>query len=134
MVPTPLEETLKLSPYISSVMVYGDNKPHNVALVIPDTEALEKWAGEHGIDTSDPQKLVQDPKVRELYRQEIEKHSAEFKQYEKIKDFTVGLEDFTPENGMLTPTLKVKRRFVMDRYGQQIQQLYDQAKQAQSAA
>jgi long-chain acyl-CoA synthetase len=132
-VPTPLEEHVKLSSYITNVMIYGDNKPHNVALVIPDMESVRKWAKEHGLDASDDAKLVEDPKVRELLRTEIEKHSADFKQYEKVKDFTVSLEDFSTDNGMLTPTLKVKRRIVLDRYGDQLQGLY-QGRSKQSAA
>jgi long-chain acyl-CoA synthetase len=133
-VPTPLEEKLKLSPYVSNVMIYGYNKPYNVALVIPDMESLEKWAAEHGVDTSNHQQMVADPKVRELLWNEIERHSTEFKQYEKVRDFTVGLEDFTTDNGMLTPTLKVKRRFVLERYEDQIEGLYRKAKESQSAA
>jgi long-chain acyl-CoA synthetase len=132
-VPTPLEEQLKLSQYIVNVMVYGDNKPYNVALVIPDMDSVRKWASEHGADTSDDAKLAQDPKVKELLRGELERYSAEFKQYEKIKSFTVAFEDFTTDNGMLTPTLKVKRRVVMERYGEEIVQLYD-ANSKQSAA
>jgi long-chain acyl-CoA synthetase len=124
---------VKLSSYIANVMIYGDNKPHNVALVIPDMESVRKWAKEHGLDASDDAKLVEDPKVRELLRTEIEKHSADFKQYEKVKDFTVSLEDFSTDNGMLTPTLKVKRRIVLDRYGDQLQGLY-QGRSKQSAA
>jgi len=129
-VPTPLEEKLKLSPFVANVMVYGDNKPYNVALVVPDMEMLGKWAAEHGLDASDPEKLLEDPKVRELYREEIEKWSKDFKQYEKIRDFTFGTEDFTVDNGMLTPTLKLKRRGVMQRYGEQLQALYEKRKAA----
>ncbi|MFW6197621.1 MAG: AMP-dependent synthetase/ligase [Myxococcota bacterium] len=130
-VPTPLEEHLKLSPFISNAMVYGDNKPYNVGLIIPDMDTLQKWASEQGLDTSDPQKLIEQPQVRERIREEIERHSSEFKQYEKLKDFTLQLQDFTTENGMLTPTLKVKRRVVIDQFGDQIQKLYDkQAKQS----
>ncbi len=129
-VPTPLEEKLKLSPFVANVMVYGDNKPYNVALIVPDMENLSKWAAEHGLDASDPEHLVQDPKVKELYRDEIEQWSKDFKQYEKIRDFTFGLEDFTTDNGMLTPTLKLKRRGVMKRYGEQLQRLYEKRKAA----
>ncbi|MFW6067834.1 MAG: AMP-dependent synthetase/ligase [Myxococcota bacterium] len=128
-VPTPLEEHIKLSPFISNIMIYGDNRPYNVALVIPDMDSLSKWASDHGLDPQ-PEKLVEDGKVRDLIRGEIEKYSSEFKQYEKVKDFLLGLEDFSSDNGMLTPTLKVKRRVVMQRYGDEINGLYKQAKQS----
>jgi long-chain acyl-CoA synthetase len=129
-VPTPLEELLKLSPFIANVMVYGDNKPHNVALVVPDMDSLRKWAQENGLDTSDEAKLIEDSKVRALMRDELEKHSAEFKQYEKVKDFTLTLEDFTTDNGMLTPTLKLKRRVVIEQFGDRIQNLYERKQSA----
>jgi long-chain acyl-CoA synthetase len=133
-VPTPLEEKLKLSPYIANVMVYGENRPYNVALIIPDEAALEKWASEQGLDPSDLRSLVQHPKVHELYSQEIDEWSKGFKSFERIRDFTLGVEDFTTDNGMLTPTLKLKRRVVIDHYGEQIRRLYEEGKKAQSAA
>ncbi|MFO0696388.1 MAG: long-chain fatty acid--CoA ligase [Polyangiales bacterium] len=122
-VPTPLEEELKLSPFVSSAMVYGDNQEFNVALIIPDFEALKQWATEQGI-TGDLKTLCENERVRLLLTDEIEKQSGEFKQYEKVKRFVVGATDFTTDNGMLTPSLKVKRREVMKHYGDQLLALY----------
>ena len=122
-VPTPLEEKLKLSPYIANVMVYGANQNFNVAVVIPDAESLAAWAKENGAPT-DPKKWPGDAKVRELLQSEIERCSADFKQYEKVKRFGIGDEDFTTENGMLTPTLKLKRRIVIERYQPLIDRIY----------
>ena len=123
-VPSPLEEHLKLSQFISNVMVYGDNKPYNVALVAPDMEMLTKWAKEKGLDTSDTQKLFENPEVQKLYEQQIEEFSAEFKQFEKVRRFTLIEGDFTPENDMLTPTLKLKRRVVMTKFDGELEKLY----------
>lgn len=122
-VPTPLEEDLKLSPYISNVMVFGDNHEYNVAVVIPDFDSLRSWASEAGI-TGDPPSLVANERVRQLIAEEIEKHSVEFKQYEKIKKFVLGTADFTTENNMLTPSLKLKRREVLKQYGAELEKLY----------
>ncbi|MEM9072784.1 MAG: long-chain fatty acid--CoA ligase, partial [Myxococcota bacterium] len=115
-VPTPLEERLKLSPYIANVMVHGANQNFNVALIIPDFPSLQDWAKEKGLDT-DPSALVEEAAVKDLIQGEIDKYSAEFKQYEKVRKFTLGAEDFTTENGMLTPKMSVKRRVVLKAYG-----------------
>ncbi len=122
-VPTPLEEKLKLSPYISNAMVYGMNREFNVAVVIPDYEALQGWAKERGLD-ADPASLAKSDELRALIEQEVNKFSAEFKGYERARKIFIGDEDFTTENDMLTPTLKLKRRVVQQRYGDAIESLY----------
>lgn len=120
-VPSPLEEELKLSPYIANVMLYGENKPYNVAIVVPDAQSLERWAKQEHHTLGD---LRTDPRVRALLQAELDKHSTHFKGYERPKRLLVVLEDFTVENGVLTPSLKIKRREVVKRYGQQIEALY----------
>jgi long-chain acyl-CoA synthetase len=120
-VPSPLEEKLKLSRYIANVMIYGANKPHNVALVVPDLEALRTWAAKEDLALDD---LPHNERVRELLRTEIDTLSRDLKGYERVQDFMIGVEDFTTDNGMLTPTLKLKRRAVLERYGPDLEQLY----------
>ncbi len=122
-VPAPLEELLKLSPFIVSAFVYGDNKPYNVALIVPDMDALRGWAREQGIDGSD-QELLKNERVLALMREQIDRYSGEFKQFEKIKKFSLILEDFTIENGMLTPKMSVKRQKVMERWGGELGSLF----------
>lgn len=123
-VPSPLEEDLKLSPYIANVMLYGDNKPFNVAVVVPDRGSLERWAKLEGQPLGDP---VTNPKVKALLQAELDKHSAHFKSYERPKRLMIVLEDFTVENGILTPSLKIKRREVVKRYGAELEALYNGA-------
>jgi long-chain acyl-CoA synthetase len=120
-VPSPLEEKLKLSPFIANVMIYGANKPHNVALVVPDAEAVRGWAAKQGVALED---VARNEQVRQLLRTEIETHSKELKGYERVQNFIIALEDFTTDNGMLTPTLKLKRRVVLERYGDDLEALY----------
>ena len=127
-VPTPLEEQLKLSPFVLNVMVYGDNKPFNVALVVANVDAVKDWGRENGVTGSDPETLLADPKVRALFKAEIAKHGAHFKGFEDIKDFALIHKDFTTENGMLTPSLKLKRRKVMEEYGKLVDSLYGKGK------
>ncbi|MEN8041284.1 MAG: long-chain fatty acid--CoA ligase [Actinomycetota bacterium] len=123
-VPSPIEEQLQLSGFISQVMVYGEQRPHNVAVVIPDMEYLEAWAKEHDLDASDLDALLEDAKVKELFKTEINRGQSSIKHYERVRDFVLDGEEFTPENGMLTPSLKVKRRAVMERFGDDIDAMY----------
>lgn len=121
-VPAALEEQLKLSPYIANVMLHGANKPFNVALVVVDRDALNTWAKSHHVDLGgDPAK---NPKVRELVKKELEQHSGTFKGFERPQKFVLTTEDFTTENGMLTPTLKIKRRNVLAKYESELNALY----------
>ncbi|HVU02102.1 MAG TPA: long-chain fatty acid--CoA ligase [Polyangiaceae bacterium] len=119
--PAPLEEQLKLSPYIANVMLYGANKAYNVALVSLDKAAVEKWAASQGLSVVDP---VRDDHVQSLIHRELEARSATFKAFERPKRFSIVPEDFTLENGMLTPTLKLKRKKVLERYGKDLERLY----------
>lgn len=120
-VPSPLEEVLKLSPYITNVMLYGENKPFNVAVVVPDLPSLEKWAKLRHRPLGDASR---DPEVLKLLQSELDRYSEHFKGYERPKKLFVTLEDFSIENGILTPSLKIKRREVVKRYGRDLEALY----------
>jgi len=133
-VPTPLEEQLKLSPYIANVMVYGDNRPFNVALVVANMGALKKWAQEHGTTLpDDADKALADERVRALFRDEVAKHGAKFKGFEGIADFALIATDFTTDNGMLTPSLKLKRRKVVETFGPVLDALYAKKREKKGA-
>jgi long-chain acyl-CoA synthetase len=126
-VPSPIEEQLQLSGFISQVMVYGEQRPHNVAIIVPDIEYLEKWAGENDLDASDIDALLADEKVKELFKTEVNRGQSSIKHYERVRDFFLDGDEFTPENGMLTPSLKVKRRAVMAKFGGEIDAMYEGA-------
>ncbi len=87
---------------------------------MPDRPALETWVKEHGV-AGDP---LSDARVQKLFADELEKQSTEWKAFERVRKFALLSEDFTTANDMLTPTLKVKRRNVLKRYGDRIQSLY----------
>jgi long-chain acyl-CoA synthetase len=128
-VPTPLEEQLKLSPYVLNVFVYGDNKPYNIALLVANVDALKAWGSENGVSESDPEKLVAHPKVHELFKNQLAEHTGKFKGFEEVRDFAVVTEDFTVDNGLLTPSMKVKRRKVVEKYQPLIDGLYAKKKE-----
>ena len=119
--PAPLEEELKVSPFINNVVLYGANRPHNVALVVPNQAALEEWAKENGVELGD---ITTNPKVHELLMSEIQARSSKFKSYERPRALTLVLEDFTTDNGLLTPKMSVKRREVLARYEDRLRALY----------
>lgn len=123
-VPTPIEEALKLSLFITNAMVYGDNRPFNIALIVPNHDSLRAWAQTHRLDASNIERLLQRDEVRELIRREIADTAAQFKGFEAIRDFILIADDFTLERGMMTPSLKLKRRNVLSEYGDRIDGLY----------
>jgi long-chain acyl-CoA synthetase len=122
--PAPLEEKLRLSPFIANIMVDGTNRPYNVAVIVPDFESLEKYAKDSGLAFATRDELVARPEVVTLFLGEVQKYGAEFKGFERPERFVLATEDFTTDNNMLTPSLKVKRRNVMAKYGEQIAHLY----------
>ena len=123
-VPTPLEEKLKLSPFVNNVMVYGDNRPYNVALITVSHEALSAWAKDNGRGDLSVAELVRLPEVRAIYEAEVATNSSEFKGFESVKNFALLAEDFTTANEMLTPSMKLKRRRVVDVYSAELAALY----------
>jgi long-chain acyl-CoA synthetase len=122
--PSPLEEQLRLSPYIAQIVIDGTNRPFNVAVIVPDLDALKAWAREARLETRTTSELVRRPEVSELLREEIRKFGNDFKPFERPERFILATEDFTTDNGLLTPSLKVRRRAVLARYADQLTRLY----------
>ncbi len=123
-VPTPIEEQLSLSGYVESIMVYGEQRPYNIAIIVPDRLAITSWAEEQGIDTSDFSNLLKNEDVQKLYKAELQRYSDPIKGYERVRGFVLGADEWTPESGFLTPSLKVKRRAVLAAFDQEIEDLY----------
>jgi long-chain acyl-CoA synthetase len=119
--PAPLEEKLKLSPFISHCMVYGAGQPYNVALVVADVPALQSYFGG---DVRDMRALLADRRVRRLFEDEILKHSKDFRTFELVRSFWIETEPFTRENGMLTSSFKLRRDRVRARYEGKLLSLY----------
>ncbi|HJK96498.1 MAG TPA: long-chain fatty acid--CoA ligase [Polyangiaceae bacterium LLY-WYZ-14_1] len=128
-VPAPLEEKLKLSPFITNVYIDGANQPFNVALIVPEMAALESWAGDHGVSARG-EDLLQHAKIREKMEEEIDRFSKDFKSYEKIRRFELLAGDFTVENGMLTPKMSLKRPAVAREYGELLDRIYRDAQRS----
>ena len=131
--PATLEEGLKLSPYIANAFIFGENRPFNVALVVIDEKTVREWAAKEGVQdlAADPSA---DPRVRVLIAAELQRLGAEFRRFEQPRAFALVREDFSIANGLLTPTLKLKRREVLARYGKLLEELYGQQPGAQPPA
>jgi long-chain acyl-CoA synthetase len=122
--PQNIENLLKADPFISQVMVYGDRRPYPVALITVNSDELSKFAREQGILTSEAAAIVKHPKVVERVGRTVEEKNTQLQSYARIKRFTVLPTDFTLDGGELTPTLKVKRKVVSQKYQDAIEELY----------
>jgi long-chain acyl-CoA synthetase len=122
--PQNIENLLKADPFISQVMVHGDRRPYPVALITLNAEELGKFAREQGVLTTDPAALVRHPKIVERVARTVEEKNTNLQSYAKIKKFSILPDDFTLEGGELTPTLKVKRKVVSEKYKKELEGLY----------
>jgi long-chain acyl-CoA synthetase len=124
--PASLEEDIKLNSYVINAMLYGDGKPYNVCLVVPDFEALKPVSDEMGLGGKSPEDLIKEEKIQNFIRTEVTNHLKKtYGGYEIPKKFIFLSEDFSLENGMLTQTMKLKRRNVYKKYLDQLEALYD---------
>jgi long-chain acyl-CoA synthetase len=122
--PQNIENMLKADPFISQVMVHGDRRPYPVALITLNPDELAKFASEQGILAGDPAAAVRHPKIVERVGRIVEEKNTHLQSYAKIKKFAILPGDFTQDGGELTPTLKVKRKVVADKYRQTLEELY----------
>jgi long-chain acyl-CoA synthetase len=122
--PQNIENLLKGDPFISQAVVHGDKRPYPVALITLNPEELAKFAREQGILNTDPAALAKHPKVLERVSRIVEQRNADLQSYAKVKKFAVLPEDFTIDNGLLTPTLKIKRKVITDKHREALDSLY----------
>jgi long-chain acyl-CoA synthetase len=122
--PQNIENLLKTDPFISQVMVHGDRRPYPVALITLNPDELGKFAREHGVLTADAGALARHPKIVERVARTVEEKNTTLQSYAKIKKFSILPADFTLEGGELTPTLKVKRKVVAEKYRKELEALY----------
>jgi long-chain acyl-CoA synthetase len=120
--PSQLEERLALSPFIRNVVLHGAGRPYNVALVVIDEARIREWGAQAAFDLDDD--LTQDERVREQIQDELDRYSKDFRPYERPLDCALTTAALTVENGLLTPTLKIKRRAVEARFAAALNALY----------
>jgi len=122
--PANLENGLKQNQYISQAVVHGDRRPYLTALITLDPEAIVPWAQQQGIEDTDMAALAQNEKVRALVQEAVDTVNSKVARVEEVKKFTILPHDLTQETGELTPTLKVKRNVVYEKYAGELDALY----------
>ncbi len=122
--PQPIETRLKTSNFFTDVVMIGNKRNFPAALVVPNFETLEKWAREKGLAARSREELVSKPEVLAQYQKLMADLLPDLAQFERIKKIALLTREFTLEAGELTPTLKVKRRVVEEKYKGLIDQMY----------
>jgi long-chain acyl-CoA synthetase len=119
-----IEARIARSLYISQAVVFGDKRKYITALVVPDRDAIEAWARVQGIPCSSISSLLQDEEIHELITREIDEATGDCASFERVKAFRLISEEFTVENGLLTPTLKLRRTVIAKKYRDLIESMY----------
>ncbi|MHB9287580.1 AMP-dependent synthetase/ligase [Halobacteriales archaeon Cl-PHB] len=123
--PGPIEETFGDINLIEQVMVLGTDRKFVSALVVPDLDGLAWFAQSEGVEVpEDPEAVCESETARKLVEREIDRVNADFEDHEQIKKFRLVPDEFTQENGLLTPTMKKKRRDIKDRYADEVADMY----------
>jgi len=121
--PQKVEGMLTLQPEIAQAMIYGEQQPYIVGLIVPDAEWAESWAKAQG-HAAELATLSALPEFRTAMRQVVERVNAELSVIEKVRSFAFADEPFTIENGEMTPSLKIRRHAIRARYGDRLEALY----------
>jgi long-chain acyl-CoA synthetase len=125
--PQPIENRLKADEYFAEVVMIGNKRNFPAALVVPNFERLEAWARDNRLAFKDREELVSRPEVLAFYKTKVETLLPDLAPFEKIKKLALLAAEFTLEAGELTPTLKVKRRVIEQKYKERIDRLYEGA-------
>jgi long-chain acyl-CoA synthetase len=128
--PQPIENSLKLNPFVGTSAILGDKRKFAFVIISPNFSLLEAWARENNVAFSSRTELVTNPKIQALYEGIVEEVNQNLARFEKLKRVLLVPDEFTADNGALTPTMKLRRRIIEERYRAQIDDLYAQAESA----
>ncbi|AOS83608.1 AMP-dependent synthetase [Chlorobaculum limnaeum] len=123
--PLPIENLILDSPYVDQVMVVGEKRPFLIALIVPDFLKLRDFAAEHQIKASSTKELIATKEVMQVYEKLLKSISRQLATHEKVRKFLLVEEPFSIENGMMTPTLKLKRKEITSKFSAEIDNLYN---------
>ncbi|MFC7186336.1 AMP-dependent synthetase/ligase [Halorubrum yunnanense] len=123
--PGPIEDRFAANEFVEQCVVLGDSQKFVSALIVPNFERVDAWAETRGIDLpSGRAEACRDDRVRERVQEEVNRVNGEFESYERIKRFRLVEEEFTEANDLLTPTMKKKRRNILDRFSDEVEMIY----------
>jgi long-chain acyl-CoA synthetase len=124
--PQPIENKMKESAFIEQMMVVGAEQKFAGALIVPNLTNLKDWCAKHQINaTTTTDKILRDPRVIELYKGIVEEYNQLFNHVEQVKKFELLESEWTIDGGELTPTLKLKRKVIMEKYRDAIERIYN---------
>ncbi len=126
--PQIIENKLKESNFIEQIMIIGENQRFTAALIVPDFTFLHNWCSLHHVQYRDNKDLIANPKIITRFQKEVDHFNQYLGQTEQIKVFRLVCENWTPETGELSPTLKLKRKIVSTKYEKKIIDIYQQTK------
>jgi long-chain acyl-CoA synthetase len=132
--PQPVERAIKADPLVIEAVMLGDRRKFPIAVIVPDFSLLRTRALELGLTAETPEALLREPRLLEELERSVLSRCADFARYEQPRRILPVADEFTVEGGELTPTLKVKRRVVVQRYANEIDELYEAAEREQEAA
>ena len=124
--PQPIEQLIKGSRFVNQVVLIGNGRKFPAALIVPDWEQLQSYAQLKGLDARKPADLINHPRIIDLFERQVNTLTEELAQFEKVKRIALLDSELTIEGGELTPTLKVKRRVVDEKYKELIDRLYEE--------
>ena len=125
--PGPIEDRFAANEFVEQCVVLGDGRKFVSALIVPNFEQLTAWAEAGGVDLPEDRAAVcRDDRVRDRIQQEVDRVNDEFESYEQIKQFRLVEEEFTEANDLLTPTMKKKRRNILDRFADEVEMIYEE--------
>ena len=125
--PEPMEDRFAANEFVEQCCVLGDDRRFVSALIVPNVDRVSAWADDRGIDLPDDREAVcRDERVRERIGTEVDRVNASFESYERIRGFRLVPDRFTEANGLLTPTMKKKRRTILDRFADDVEAVYDE--------
>jgi len=122
--PSPIENKVKESFFVEQIALQGDGEKFISALIIPNFENLKEWSKKHDVSYLSDYELVHDPQVKQLYKEIITNFNANFGKVEQIKQFELLTDEWTTENGLLTATMKLKRKVLKEKYKDLIGNFY----------
>ena len=122
--PQLIENELKASHLIAQSMVVGEGRNFPSAICVLNEDGVKEWCSRHDIDYTDFEAMSKDQRIIDRVWEDVEKANANFGQWEKVKKIIIDTEEFTVDNGCLTPTFKLKRKPILAKYAEQIDAIY----------
>jgi long-chain acyl-CoA synthetase len=123
--PQLIEDKFVSSPFIENIVVVGENQKFAAALILPDFAYLKSWAHKHKIDIELPQQAIENEEVKKALAKEVKECNSQLGDTEKIKKYELIADEWSQETGILTPTLKVKRNVIFEKYKKNIEKLFE---------